>query len=194
MKAPSASPGASDLRLLTDEEIELWRAVAKSVAPRKGAALPASRKRYAPAAASAAPEKPGAPQAVKPKSPQSVALAPLEKRLKRRLARGGAGPDDAIDLHGMTEAEAHRALRGFLIYAQARGARLVLIITGKGESKRSAPAHWAEESGVLRRLTPHWLRAPDLRATVLGFEEASRSHGGAGALYVRLRRTRGAAG
>lgn len=192
MKAPSASSGASDLRLLTDEEIELWRAVAKSVAPRKGAALPASRKRYAPAAASAAPEKPGAPQAVKPKSPQSVALAPLEKRLKRRLARGGAGPDDAIDLHGMSEAEAHRALRGFLSYAQARGARLVLIITGKGESKRPM-AHWGE-SGVLRRLTPHWLRAPELRAIVLGFEEASRSHGGAGALYVRLRRTRGAAG
>jgi DNA-nicking Smr family endonuclease len=40
----------------------------------------------------------------------------------------------------------------------------------------------------LRRIVPHWLGAPDLRAVVLGFEEAGRAHGGAGALYVRLRR------
>jgi DNA-nicking Smr family endonuclease len=177
-----------DLRLLSDEEIELWRAVAKSVAPRKGASLPPSRRRaLAPAAPKA--ENPAAAPEAKPKaSPQNLSLAPLEKRLKRQLARGGAGPDDVIDLHGMTEAQAHRALRGFLNYSQARGARLVLIITGKGEGKGLERALWTNEPGVLRRLTPHWLRAPDLRAIVLGFEEAGRSHGGAGALYVRLRR------
>jgi DNA-nicking Smr family endonuclease len=185
--------GASDSRLLTNEEIELWRAVARSVAPRKGAALPLSRRRAAPAAPPKT-ESPAAQPKAKPKAPpQSLALAPLEKRLKRQLARGGAGPDDAIDLHGMTEAQAHRALRGFLSYSHARGSRLVLIITGKGESKGPRPSLWAEEPGVLRRLTPHWLRAPDLRAIVLGFEEAGRSHGGAGALYVRLRRVREAA-
>jgi len=188
VKERPASTNASDLRRLTDEEIELWRAVAKSVAPRKGVILPASRKRFAPAATPIGTEKPAA--APKARAPQSLALAPLEKQLRRRLARGGAGPDDAIDLHGMTEAEAHRALRGFLSYAQARGARLVLIITGKGEGKGRASPLWAEEPGVLRRLAPHWLRAPDLRAVVLGFEEAGRSHGGAGALYVRLRKPR----
>ena len=178
-----------DLRLLSDEEIELWRAVAKSVAPRKGASLPLSRKRVSPPA-SPRDEKPATTPEAKPKaSPQNLSLAPLEKRLKRQLARGGAGPDDVIDLHGMTEAQAHRALRGFLSYSQARGARLVLIITGKGESKGLERTLWTDEPGVLRRLTPHWLRAPDLRAIVLGFEEAGRSHGGAGALYVRLRRT-----
>ena len=41
---------------------------------------------------------------------------------------------------------------------------------------------------MLRRSVPHWLRAPELRTVVLGFEEAARHHGGAGALYVRLRR------
>ncbi len=192
MKERSAHSNASGLRLLTDEEIELWRAVAKSVAPRQGATLPAARKRAAPAAAPLKAEKPAAASTAKVEAPQNLALAPLEKRLKRRLARGGAGPEDAIDLHGMSEAEAHRALRGFLSYAQARGARLVLIITGKGEGKGPAPPLWTEP-GLLRRLTPHWLRAPDLRAIVLGFEEAGRGHGGAGALYVRLRRPRAAA-
>ena len=177
-----------ELRLLTDEEIELWRAVAKSVAPRKGASLPPSRRR-APTPSAPKTEKPASALEAKPKqSPQNLSLAPLEKRLKRQLARGGAGPDDVIDLHGMTEAQAHRALRGFLSYSQARGARLVLIITGKGEGKGLERPLWTDEPGVLRRLTPHWLRAPELRAVVLGFEEAGRSHGGAGALYVRLRR------
>jgi len=180
---------SSDLRLLSDEEIELWRAVAKSVAPRKGASLPLARKRAAAPSASKA-DKPAAAPDAKPKAAgaQNLPLAPLEKRLKRQLARGGAGPDDVIDLHGMTEAQAHRALRGFLSYSQARGARLVLIITGKGERKGPEQPLWTDEPGVLRRLTPHWLRAPDMRAVVLGFEEAGRGHGGAGALYVRLRR------
>jgi DNA-nicking Smr family endonuclease len=177
-----------DLRLLSDEEIELWRAVAKSVAPRKGASLPPSRRRALPSPAPKTENPAAAPEAKPKASPQNLSLAPLEKRLKRQLARGGAGPDDVIDLHGMTEAQAHRALRGFLNYSQARGARLVLIITGKGEGKGLERALWTDEPGVLRRLTPHWLRAPDLRAIVLGFEEAGRSHGGAGALYVRLRR------
>jgi DNA-nicking Smr family endonuclease len=176
-----------ELRPLSDEEIELWREVAKSVAPRKGAALPTPRKRAA--ATNPAPAR--QPLPVKHKLSSSIpSLAPLEKRLKRRLSRGGVEPDDVIDLHGMTEAEAHRALRGFLAYAQARGDRLALVITGKGENKGAASPPWRGEPGVLRRLTPHWLRAPDLRATVVGFEEAGRSHGGAGALYVRLRKRR----
>jgi DNA-nicking Smr family endonuclease len=181
--------GTQYLRPLSDDEIELWRAVAKSVAPRKGAVLPAARKRPAAATAVQTERSSAQPFIAKPKTAPSVAppLAPLERRLKRQLARGGAGPDDVIDLHGMTEAAAHRALRGFLVYAQASGHRLVLVITGKGQSKGES-ALWSDEPGVLRRLTPHWLRAPELRVIVLGFEEAGRGHGGAGALYVRLRR------
>jgi DNA-nicking Smr family endonuclease len=191
VKDQASGAGLSDLRPLSDDEIELWRAVARSIAPRKGAALPASRKRAVPLASAKA-DKASAPQAARPKSaPPTLALAPLEKRLKRQLARGGAGPGDVIDLHGMTEPEAHRALRGFLNYAQGRGHRLVLVITGKGEKKGAATPLWAQEPGVLRRLTPHWLRAADLRPVVLGFEEAGRGHGGAGALYVRLRRAQG---
>ncbi|HLW92933.1 MAG TPA: Smr/MutS family protein [Roseiarcus sp.] len=186
MKEPSP-PRSQELRPLSDEEIELWREVAKSVAPRKGAKLPTPKR--APPAAPAKRDKAAPPPAAEAKPARSTAaLAPLEKRLKRQLSRGGARPDDVIDLHGMTEAEAHRALRGFLTYARSRGCRLVLVITGKGENKGAASPLWTDEPGVLRRLTPHWLRAADLRPAVLGFEEAGRGHGGAGALYVRLRR------
>ena len=87
----------------------------------------------------------------------------------------------------MNQAEAHQALRGFLRYSQARGAKLVIVVTGKG-GPFDEPPPFGQERGVLRRLTPHWLREPDLRGIVLGFEEAGRAHGGSGALYVRLRR------
>ena len=72
----------------------------------------------------------------------------------------------------------------------AAGHSLTLVVTGKGGAAPHEPA-W-QERGVLRRLVPHWLRLPALRALVLGFEEAGLRHGGAGALYVRLRRSRGA--
>jgi DNA-nicking Smr family endonuclease len=115
-------------------------------------------------------------------------LAPLERRLKRDLARGRAVVDSVLDLHGLTQAEAHHALRGFLVQAQIQDFRLVIVITGKGARADRDAADWFHETGVLRRLVPHWLREPDLRSTVLGFEEAGPGHGGAGALYVRLRR------
>jgi DNA-nicking Smr family endonuclease len=126
--------------------------------------------------------------APRPKAPPP--LAPLDKRLMRRLARGRSAIDRSIDLHGMTQAEAHDALRGFLAGAHARGDRLVVVVTGKGAARARGPeSSWDEAPGVLRRSVPHWLHAPDLRAIVLGFEEAGRTHGGAGALYVRLRRS-----
>jgi DNA-nicking Smr family endonuclease len=104
----------------------------------------------------------------------------LETRLRQRLARGRAAVDDTLDLHGYRQDQAHRVLRDFLIRAQARGAKLVLVVTGKGRT--------AAEPGVLRRAVPLWLEAPELRAVVVGFGEATATHGGSGALYVRLRR------
>jgi DNA-nicking Smr family endonuclease len=175
------------LRRLSDEEIALWTEVARGVARRRGAALPTpsavTGERPAPAPPPAVAE---APASRPPKQPPPP-LAPIERRLRRELARGRGAIDAALDLHGLTQAEAHQALRGFLRHSHARGARLVIVVTGKG-GPQDEPGRWPHERGVLRRLAPHWLREPDLRAIVLGFEEAGRAHGGSGALYVRLRR------
>ncbi len=189
MKEAGEKPRPSRLRRLSDEEIALWVEVAKSVAKRRGASLPtiASANPSAPPQPAAAPALAPPVRSRKPSGPPP--LAPLERRLKRDLARGRGAVDSAIDLHGMNQAEAHHALRGFLVYAQSQGDRLVIVVTGKGVSKpRPNAASWIDEPGVLRRLVPHWLREADLRAVVIGFEEAGRAHGGAGALYVRLRR------
>ncbi len=181
-------PRVHRLRRLSDEEIALWREVARGVARRRDASLPMSSKPLSPKPSEAA-----RPVAVKatpeegPLPPRLPPLAPIERRVKRELSRGRGAIDGAIDLHGMTQAEAHQALRGFLRHSQARGARLVIVVTGKGGPLGEA-APWGQERGVLRRLAPHWLREHDLRSVVLGFEEAGRAHGGSGALYVRLRR------
>ena len=179
-------PHVHCLRRLSDEEIALWTEVARGVSRRRGASLPSPSKPPAPPAPEPAPRTPPAFQA-KLTRPRQPPLAPIDRRLKRALARGRAEIDGALDLHGMSQAEAHQALRGFLRYSQARGARLVIVVTGKGEASETASL-FGRERGVLRRLVPHWLREADLRSVVLGFEEAGRAHGGAGALYVRLRR------
>jgi DNA-nicking Smr family endonuclease len=191
VKEPPKAPRPSRLRRLSDEEIDLWIAVAKSVSRRKGAKLPSARKiEPSPAAAAPALEPQKRHSAPAPRAPSAPPLAPLEKRLKKQLSRGRSAIDQSIDLHGMNQAQAHQALRGFLSFAQAQGDRLVLVVTGKGAPKaRSGHAPRFDEPGVLRRIVPHWLHAPDLRAIVIGFEEAGRAHGGAGALYVRLRRS-----
>jgi DNA-nicking Smr family endonuclease len=185
-------PRPARLRRLSDEEIDLWIAVAKSVARRKGAKLPSPRRVEPPpvAAAVAAPEPEKRRANPTPKAAPPPPLAPLERRLKKQLARGRSAIDQSIDLHGMTQAEAHQALRGFLLYAQAQGDRLVLVVTGKGAPKaKGFESSGFDEPGVLRRIVPHWLHAADLRGIVIGFEEAGRAHGGSGALYVRLRRS-----
>jgi DNA-nicking Smr family endonuclease len=181
------------LRRLNPEEIELWLSVTKSIARRPGASLPqlarppmittppdADEPAPPRAAASGAPAVPSAANG----SRAPAALAPLDRRLRQRLARGQAAPDAAIDLHGMSRQEAFIALRSFLSRAQQDGAKLVLVVTGKGERGRAIDS----EPGVLRKNVPQWLHGPDYRSLVVGFEEASRSHGGTGALYVRIRR------
>jgi DNA-nicking Smr family endonuclease len=180
---------SSRARSLTDEEIELWIAVARSVTPRQGKILPHLQKESlaeepeTDAAVTSAGTVPQ-PQAVQTRA-SIPSLTGVERRLKAKLAQGKAGVDAVLDLHGMHQHTAFGALRHFLTNAQHDGAKLVLVITGKGERPASDPF---EQSGVLRRAVPHWLSAPEMRATVIGCEEATRPHGGAGALYVRIRR------
>ena len=120
-------------------------------------------------------------------SAKALPLAPFDRRLKQRVARGRDAIDARIDLHGMTQREAHAALLRFLRQAQADAAKVALVVTGKGAGKS---AHDPSERGVLRRQVPMWLALPEFRHFVVGFDEAHPSHGGQGALYVRLRRAR----
>ena len=115
----------------------------------------------------------------------SPALAPMDRRTRSRIARGREAIDARLDLHGMTQSQAHAALLHFLQRASAGGARLVLVITVKGAARAQG------ERGVLRRQVPRWLALPEFRAFVIGFEDAHVAHGGEGALYVRVRRARG---
>lgn len=181
-------------RLLTDDEIALWIEVTRSVAPRPGVAAPkpgAQPPEPPPAtAARPAPVRPAlAPYVPPPQSrPAIPPLARLERRLKQNLLRGRMQVDGVIDLHGMRQNEAHAALIRFLHQAQARHDKIVLVVTGKGVGKAWLEDNFMREAGVLRRAVPQWLSAPELRATVAGYEEAGQGHGGSGALYVRLRR------
>jgi DNA-nicking Smr family endonuclease len=184
------SPGKPRLRRLSAEEIELWLTVTRGVARRPGSGsprLPQPRNDAKLQAGEAENDPPKGASASPPPSPgerKAPPFAPLERRLRERLARGRATPEAAIDLHGLRRQEAFVALRKFLARAQIEGARLVLVVTGKGERAASGEA----TPGILRKSVPNWLRGAEYRSIVLGFEEASRPHGGAGALYVRLRR------
>jgi len=177
-------------RALSEEERELWEIVAKQVKPlrkhrvAKAHATPpagpspaaqASRPLPTVRPVAAAP----APRVAKPAVPP---LAPLGKRERTKLSRGRSEIEARLDLHGMTQMRAHRALTGFLHRAHHDGLTFVLVITGKGRS--------GGESGVLRRQVPEWLSLPEFRAFVVGFETAHIGHGGEGALYVRIRRAR----
>lgn len=181
-------PARRRLRRLTDEEIALWLTVTKSVTPRPETVLPTPENPVARTSTELTPiatiERQASPKAAQ--TAQLPRLAALDRRLRQRLSRGQTGVDKIIDLHGLRQHEAHSALYHFLARAQGDGAKLVLVVTGKGEGRQGDYGEYG--GGVLRRAVPMWLRAPDWRHLVIGFEEASRPHGGAGALYVRLRR------
>jgi len=166
-------------RLLSDDERVLWSTVTRSIAPLREqvtAAPPETAEKPLQATRSA-PRSAMTPPPAKPAPPP---LAPLGRRKRARVARGKKTIDGRLDLHGLTQSKAHAALLRFLRQAAGRGARLVLVITGKGGEG---------ERGVLRRQLPHWLALPEFRALVIGFEQASIRHGGEGAWYISVRRS-----
>jgi DNA-nicking Smr family endonuclease len=106
----------------------------------------------------------------------------LQRRERQRLARGTKTIDARLDLHGKTQTQAHGSLLRFLHRAQANGATFVLVITGKGSGEN------AVGRGILRRQVPLWLALPEFAVYVSAFEQAQVSHGGEGALYIRVRK------
>jgi DNA-nicking Smr family endonuclease len=183
-------------RQLSDEEEALWAGFARSIKPLKPAKLGAKISPKSSAASSVASTPAPSPTRSHPVTPRetrpapSPPLAPLGRRLKQRVARGREPIDARLDLHGMTQQEAHAALLRFLHRAQAGGVKTALVVTGKGlrKSSRGDGRDADSRPGVLKRQVPMWLALPEFRLLVVGFDDAHVGHGGEGALYVRLRR------
>jgi DNA-nicking Smr family endonuclease len=173
-------------RRLSEEDRRLWSSVARSVTPLFGKSPPEAAEAEAP------PQRPeekpsplARPQLEIPFEPKARPGPPqpaqIDRPTRRKLAAGRLPIDATVDLHDLTQEEAHGRLLSFLHRASAGGMRHVLVITGKGTTSGS---------GVLRRAVPVWLRTAAFADLVSGFEQAARHHGGSGAIYVRLSRRR----
>jgi|SRR5262245_1234935 len=173
-------------RALSPEERVLWATVTKTIMPLREAS--AGNEDDAAENAGPAQSPPPSARSIRIGSVaenKPAPLAPLGRRLKKRVGRGKEPIDGRLDLHGLTQSQAHEALLHFLRSASARGARLVLVVTGKGTRAGEG------ERGVLKRTVPQWLGLAEFRAFVIGYEDAHVFHGGEGALYIRIRRARG---
>lgn len=175
---------------LSLEDRILWNKVARTAEPLKGKslddlALPNDdtmeelKRLVTPRSSETVPAFPGQKPAVAPKAHPTRRI---DKPTHAKLARGRLAIEGRVDLHGLTQSEAHGLLMSFLSRAHAEGLRHVLVITGKGASLGS--------EGVLRKVLPQWLATPPMSGFVSGMDEASRKHGGGGAFYIRIRRHR----
>ena len=182
-------------RDLNADEADLWRHVMKDVERLPGRefqSTPSRDNSLRPLVRPGAAKPPVVP--VFPKDPPSrpvPAMPPLshgestglDRKTLTRMRQGKLSVEGRLDLHGMTQEEAHSALLSFILSASSRGKRCVLVITGKGLRQDG-------EVGILRRNVPHWLNRAPLRSQILAFSYAHRKDGGEGALYVLLKRKR----
>jgi DNA-nicking Smr family endonuclease len=141
----------------------------------------------------ARPIKPAKPKAIrkKPVALPASGGTGINGATEERLKKGLLEPQARIDLHGMTQETAHRTLFAFLATAHARGHRLVLVVTGKGNPRKDEGASWMQSPhGVLKQMVPRWLNEAGLAALIASTKPAHVRHGGDGALYVYLRKNR----
>lgn len=179
-------------RRVSEDERELFESTLSDAAPLN----PGPRRaRKSAVAKTALPESPV--RVSQPTHAPSSRPAGLDGNTADKLRRGLLEPQARLDLHGMSERAAHGALATFLRSAQSRRLRLVLVVTGKGISARSGRDDSfdlgldMQMRGILRSMTPRWLAEPGLAELVADVREAHRRHGGAGALYVYLRKESG---
>jgi DNA-nicking Smr family endonuclease len=171
-------------RSMSDEDRVLWTLVAKSTKPLKSTKVPAEPIVVAPKPPAEKPA-PGVEAVMHSTQPAPVPKRQLvahvlDKPTLQKLSKGKLPIEGRVDLHGMTQGEAHGLLLSFLQRAHAGGVRYVLVITGKGSSSGG--------EGILRRAVPSWLTTPPFRPLVSSHDVAARQHGGAGAIYIRLRK------
>lgn len=168
-------------RDLTDEERQDWNEATKDTRRAKTKKRPAPETPSLPAAIPKPPLPTRESLAVKPAKKLAAPAAPLNilpRREAHRLFKPHVRTQARIDLHGMTQTEAHAALNDFITHCHAAGKRHVAVITGKG----------SRGVGVLRRAVPHWLELPALRTLVVAVAHAPPEKGGEGVLHVLLKR------
>ena len=174
------------MRRLAPEERALWQKVVASVRPLHPQAEPPE----APAEPQPAPRPQPKPRPV-PKPAAASASKPqpggtLDGTWDRRLSRGLVQPDLTVDLHGHNLDTAYHLLDSRLDQAIGMGARLLLLITGKPpEGDR-----WPVKRGAIRAAVGDWLGASRHAGNIAAVRGAHPRHGGAGALYIVLRRQR----
>lgn len=184
-------------RPLSEAERELFETAMRDSAPLKK--QPRPRKTSAAAKSptrTKTREEDGRPDQAETPQPHGRRTVGIDGNTAERLRRGQLEPEAQLDLHGMSERDAHRALVTFVRAARARKLRLLLVVTGKGaggQRKEGTEAAFdlgldMQVRGILRSLTPRWLREPGLGETIADVREAHRRHGGSGALYVYLRK------
>jgi len=180
-KRPLSAPLSSD-------DKKVWRHVTRGIRPLQPQQIddeepvPPKKPDDKPARRKAAAETPAPPPA--PRTPALLnfgSTADIDRRTAQRFKRGEMAVDGRIDLHGLTLDQAHGALTSFIRGAAARGARCVVVVTGKGKGG---------SIGKIRNETPHWLNQAPLRPLILAVTQAGVRDGGAGALYVLLKRKR----
>jgi DNA-nicking Smr family endonuclease len=170
-------PKRADAAPRQGSDAALWQQAMQDVAPLAPRPVP-PKARSAPTRPLARPAAPP-PPAFHDLPPLTLdRFAGIDKASALRLKRGKLAIEARLDLHGMTQDEAHGALAGFIRTARAGGKRCVLVITGRG----------AVGGGVLRAAVPRWLAEPEFRPHLLAIATAQPQDGGAGALYVMLRR------
>lgn len=182
-------------RQITEEEAELLAHAMKDVRASRGRAKgPAAKSKPAkPRASIKVQAAKSPPVPAKPKPTRTPAAAPLtiDRRTEQKLKRGRIEIGATLDLHGLTQQAAHFRLMHFIVRASEEGHKAVLVITGKG-ARGEVGLVQGERRGVLREAVPLWLEQAPLRDYVHGIKPAGPRHGGGGALYVLLRRRRGA--
>ncbi len=106
----------------------------------------------------------------------------LDVGVVRRLGAGEFAVQGHIDLHGMTREEAKAAVDAFLKASRRAGKRCVLLVHGRG-------IHSKDQVPILKEALKSWLATARFGRHVLAFTTARPVDGGAGAVYVLLRRT-----
>ncbi len=183
-------------RKLTIEEAALWARVARTVAPIAGRAPPPvieDTPTKPPPAPITPPRRrikstpPPPPVTAPPRAPERAVLDRhgLDAGWDRKLSRGMVSPDFTLDLHGATLDAAYSRLDHGLMLALVQGARLVLLITG-----RDRPSDDRRSRGAIRRKFMDWLASGSHASRIAAIRPAHPRHGGAGAVYIVLKRPR----